>query len=90
MNDENIIKDIYYNNLNLAEEQIKNAEYQNILETIRRKEKELIEKNRDIEKEIKEFLECVTIRESIESENQFVLGFKTAVKIITEALKNTP
>lgn len=75
---EDLISKIYYNNF--AEYESTTPEYIKIKKHLREKEEELSNI-----KKFKQYLELRNIKESIEGEEQFKLGFKTAIKIIIES-----
>lgn len=78
--EEDVIGKIYHNDFNFVEQVPKTKEYTEIVQTIRKQEKELV----DIEG-FRKYLEIRNIKDEIEAEEQFKLGFKTAVKIIIES-----
>ena len=81
LNDD-VIGKIYHGDLNLEEYQPVTVEYVTVNKYIRSQEKELLSVQ-DFEK----YLETRNIRDSIEAEEQFKLGFKTAIKIIMESYR---
>lgn len=83
--EEDIISKIYYNQLDGIEELPDTTEYMQITGKIKCLEKELLKNSNS--NEIKEYIECINERTSMEVENQFKVGFKTGIKIIIEALK---
>ena len=78
--EEDFIKKMYYNDLNFAEQEPKTKEYRDIVKKIKKQEEKLVKI-----KEFKDYLEDRNIKESMEAEEQFKLGFKTAVKLIIES-----
>ena len=80
-----IISKIYHNDMEELQYISESKEYWIISKKIRKIEKEL-SKNFTKDK-VKKYIEYTNERNSIEAENQFKLGFKTAVKIILQALK---
>lgn len=78
--EEDVISKIYHNDFDFAEQEPKTAEYRKICKNMRQQEKELVHN-----RQFQEYLENRNIKESIEAEEQFKLGFKTAVKIILES-----
>ncbi len=78
--EDNIIGKIYRNDFNFAEQVPATEEYTEVMQCIRKQEKDLL----DIEG-FKRYLEIRNIKDAIESEEQFKLGFKTAIKIIIES-----
>ena len=83
--EEDIISKIYYNQLDGIEELPDTTEYMQITGKIKCLEKELLKNSNT--NEIKEYIECINERTSMEVENQFKVGFKSGIKIIIEALK---
>ena len=79
--DEDIIGKIYNSDLYFAEYQPKSEEYLEISKSVREQEKKLISN-----KGFSEYLEMRNEKESIEVEEQFKLGFKTAIKLIMESV----
>ena len=77
---EDFISKIYHNDLEFAEYEPTTSQYIKIKRQVREKEREL-----NNIKMFKQYLELRNIKESIEVEEQFKLGFKTAVKIIIES-----
>ncbi len=83
--DEDILKKIYYNELEALHEAPKDEEYVEITEKIIELEEILLKgENKDC---IKRYMEYINERVGIEAENQFKIGFKTAIKIIIQCLK---
>lgn len=86
-NEKNIIKKIYHNDFEDMQEIVEDNEYRNISKKIQNIEKNILRKlDCDCKKDFEKYLEYVTYRESLDAENQFVNGFKTAVKIIIGGL----
>ena len=79
---DNIIKDLYLNNLYLSEKVPDTQEYKEITEKIKKAEKELLNISEDFKCNFREYIEYISERDSIEMEFQFELGFKTAIKLI--------
>ena len=77
---EDFISKIYYNDFDFAERQPNTAEYDYVVKQIHNQEKELIKVQG-----FKKYLENRNIKESMEVEEQFKLGFKTAIKLILES-----
>ena len=77
---EDFIGKIYYNDFDFAQQEPETQEYHEIIDEIHKQEKELLRI-----KEFKKYLENRNIKESMEAEEQFKLGFKTAVKLIIES-----
>lgn len=78
--EEDIIGKIYRNEFNGIEEIPLTKEYQGIMNEMKKKEKNLIKLE-----DFKKYLEIRNVKDSIEAEEQFKLGFKTAIKIILES-----
>ena len=86
--EEDIIEKIYDNELYLSEVSPKNKEYISVCKKCSNLSSYLV--NKMVGKDKNKFLEYIeqnSIKESIEAEFQFKLGFKTAIKIILEGLK---
>ena len=77
---EDIISKIYRNECELIEKIITSEEYTEVIKKFKKKERELLK-----EDEFREYLEIRNIKDAIEAEEQFKLGFKLAVKIIIES-----
>ena len=86
--DDDIIGKMYNNELFLSEEIVHNEEYENFAKKNNNISRYIIE-NTDINirEKFVEYSEQVAILEGIDAEEQFKLGFKTAVKLIIEGLK---
>ncbi len=80
--EDDIISQIYNNNLNFSERNPETTEYLDIMKHMRKQEKELLQVGG-----FKNYLETRNIKDTIEAETQFKLGFKTAIKILVEALE---
>lgn len=76
---------IYHNDMEDLQCISETKEYLIISKKIKKLEKELL-KNFTKDK-VKKYIEYTNERNSIEAEDQFKLGFKTAIKIILQALK---
>lgn len=85
VDDESIIQKLYYNDLYLAQEMPETEEYFEILNSINKIRQNIL-KNEKVKKEFLKYNEKMNIKESIEAEHQFKLGFKTAIKILIEGL----
>ena len=81
----NIIRKIYHNNMEELQMMNQSEEYVQISKKIKKLEKTLLKEF--TEEKVKKYIEYTNEKISIEAESQFVLGFKTAVKIILQALK---
>ena len=79
--EDDVIKKIYNNDFDFAEQTPNTKEYKNIVKKIHEQEKNLL-----YIEGFKHYLENRNIKESIEAEEQFTLGFKTAIKLIIESL----
>lgn len=75
-----VISRIYNNDFNFAERVPTTEEYTQIMQAIKNLEKGLL----NVEN-FKKYLEIRNIKDAIEAEEQFKLGFKLAVKIIIES-----
>lgn len=81
----NIIRKIYHNNMEELQMMNQSKEYIQISKKIKKLEKTLLKEF--TEEKVKKYIEYTNEKVSIEAESQFELGFKTAVKIILQALK---
>ncbi len=82
---DNMIEKIYHNDLEELQNKNQSKEYVEIVKKIKNMEKTLF---KEFNKEnVSKYIEYTNEKVSIEAESQFELGFKTAVKIIFEALK---
>lgn len=83
----NIINELYNNELYLSEKLPDTFEYLQLTKDIQKLSNNIIN---NLDKQNKrlfmEYSEKVNIKEGLESEHQFELGFKTAIKIIIEGL----
>lgn len=83
----NIINDLYNNQLYLSEKIPNTFEYLQVTKEIQKLSNNIIN---ELDKKNKilfmKYSEKVNIKEALESEYQFELGFKTAIKIIIEGL----
>ncbi len=80
-----IISKIYHNNLEELQMIDQSKEYIDLSKKIKLTEDMLF---KDFSQEnVKKYIEYTNERNSIEAENQFKLGFKTAIRIILETLK---
>lgn len=80
-----IISKIYHNNLEELQMINQSKEYIDLSKKIKLTEDMLF---KDFTQEnVKKYIEYTNERNSIEAENQFKLGFKTAIRIILETLK---
>lgn len=80
----NIIRKIYHNNMEELQMMNQSKEYIQISKKIKKLEKTLLKEF--TEEKVKKYIEYTNEKISIEAESQFELGFKTAVKIILQAL----
>lgn len=78
--EDDLISKIYRNDCDFTQKMIKSREYTEVLKNLKRKEKQLIELET-----FRKYLEIRNIKDSIEAEEQFKIGFKFAVKIIIES-----
>ncbi len=82
---ENMINKIYHNNMEELQYINQTKEYIEVTKKIKKMEKMLF---KEFTKEnVTRYIEYINEKVSIEAENQFELGFKTAIKIILQALK---
>ena len=81
----NIIRKIYHNNMEELQMMNQSKEYIQISKKIKKLEKTLLKEF--TEEKVEKYIEYTNEKISIEAESQFELGFKTAVKIILQALK---
>lgn len=85
--EKDIIKKFYYNEyINIYE--ANNKEFKIISKKIKKLESTISKKlNEKEKKDFEKYLEYINQRQSIDAENQFRNGFKTAIKVIIEGLK---
>ena len=81
--DEDIICKIYRNECNFAEKVPTTQEYIELIQGLKKQERELLAVDG-----FKKYLETRNVKDAIEAEEQFKLGFKTAVKIIIESYRS--
>lgn len=82
---EDWIKKIYYGEQDLAIKIPETEEYAKLKKKIAKLSEKLVE-NEIIKKQFLDYSESVLVKESIEAEFQFELGFKVAVTLIFQAL----
>ena len=83
--EKNIIHKIYCNDMEELQYMNKTKEYVEVTKKIRKMERKLFQ---EFSKEnVEKYIEYTNQKISIEAESQFELGFKTAIKIILQALK---
>ena len=84
-----ILEKIYYGDFSPAKEIPKEEEYQEILATIRNFRAKIRENEKDVEKInlFDELMENLAIKEGMEAENQFKLGFQLATKLIIKGME---
>lgn len=91
MEEENngILEKIYYGDFNPAKEIPKEKEYQEILAKIKKFITKIRENEKDVEKInlFDELMETLAIKDGMEAENQFKLGFQLATKLIIEGME---
>lgn len=80
--EEDIINQLYLNNLYLSEKVPNTQEYRKITEKIKIAEENLLKMDEKLKYNLKEYVEFIAERDSIEMGFQFELGFKTAIKLI--------
>lgn len=78
--EEDVIGKIYHNDFHFVEQVPTSEEYIEILESMKEQERRLL-----LVEGFKEYMEDRNIKEGIEAEEQFKLGFKTAIRIIIES-----
>lgn len=78
--EDDIIGKIYHNDFNFEEKIPITKEYIEVMNFIKKQEKELLNI-----KGFKRYLEDRNVKDAIEAEEQFKLGFKTAIKIVMES-----
>lgn len=84
---DDFLKQIYYGEVYLSRENPDTPEYQKILQKIRNLS-EKIRRERGIRKYFEEYNEAIAIKESMETELHFKLGFKTAVRLLVYGLND--
>ena len=85
---ENSIKKFYYNEYNFLEEIPQSYEYNELIKKIQKKEKIISTfESSEFSKVFADYLEMRNEKDGIEAENQFELGFRTAIKLIIDSLK---
>lgn len=77
---EDIISKIYRNDCDLTEQMITTKEYTEVMKKLKKQEKELLQ-----EEGFRKYLEIRNVKDAIEAEEQFKLGFKLAIRIIIES-----
>ena len=84
-----MLKEHKENEAKLTEIKLKEEEYQEILATIRNFREKIRENEKDVEKInlFDELMESLAIKEGMEAENQFKLGFQLATKLIIEGME---
>ena len=85
--EEDRIQNIYYGNPLLAEKMPETAEYKQIMAKRKKLYDKLITSNVAIEKYLGQYNECSLIKEGIEAEFEFRLGFRTAICLIMQSLE---
>ncbi len=84
--EEDIIDQLYLNNLYLSEKVPNTKEYIKITEKIKIAEEKLLKTDEKLKYNLKEYIEFIAERDSIEMRFQFKLGFKTAIKLIIKGI----
>ena len=87
MLNDDLLKQIYYGEIYLSRENPDTPEYRKILQKMRSLS-EKIRRERGVEKCFEEYCENVAIKEGMETELHFKLGFKTAVRLILCSLQD--
>ena len=83
---EDWIKNIYYGDTLLAEKMPETAEYKEIVKKQNILLNRLVETNQNIKEQLYEYNEYSLVKEGIEAEFEFKLGFKTAICLIIQGL----
>ncbi len=83
--EKDIISKIYHNDMEELQSISQSKEYIEISKKIESIEKDLLKKFS--KEKIGRYREYINERDSMDAESQFKLGFKTAIKIILQALK---
>lgn len=82
-----LLKQIYYGEIYLSRENPDTPEYRNTLQKMSSLSKK-IRKEDSLERIFDEYCEVSAIKEGLETELHFELGFKTAVRLILCSLKD--
>lgn len=85
LNDD-LLKRIYYGDVYFSQESPNTAEYKNVLQKMKSLSNK-IRSEREVECYFEEYCEISAIKESLETELHFELGFKTAVRLIMYGLQ---
>ena len=86
--DKDIIKKIYYNDYNFSDQLPKTKEYKILQKDMRKQENKLLcVESETFSNDFKFYLEMRNMKDDLEAENQFELGFKTAIQLIVNAVK---
>ena len=85
--EEDWIQNIYYGNSLLVEKMPETAEYKQITAKRKKLLDKIITSNVKIKKDLGQYNEYSLIKESIEAEFEFKLGFKTAICLIMQSLE---
>lgn len=86
--EEDWIQNIYYGNSLLAEKMPETVEYKKILEKRKRVLDKIVMKDGAIGSELEKYKEYSIIKEGIDAEFEFKLGFRTAICLIMQSLEN--
>ena len=82
---ESIIEKIYHNEIYFSEYMPDSKEYEKTVKILKKISNDITSNvNEGIKDKFVEYMENINIKESIEQEMNFKLGFKTAVKLIIE------
>lgn len=76
-----LLKQIYYGEIYLSRESPNTPEYRKTLQKMKSLS-EKIRRERGLEKCFDEYCEMMSIKESLETELHFEMGFKTAIRLI--------
>lgn len=76
-----LLKQIYYGEIYLSRESPDTPEYRKTVQKMKSLS-EKIRRDKKLEKSFDEYCEIIAIKESLETELHFELGFKTAIRLI--------
>ena len=84
---DDLLKQIYYGEVYLSKENPDTPEYRKLLQKMRSLSAK-IRRERSVGNYFEEYCENVAIKESMETELHFILGFKTAVRLILSSFQD--
>lgn len=84
---DDLLKQIYYGEVYLSKENPDTPEYRKFLQKMRSLSAK-IRRERGVGNYFEEYCENVAIKESMETELHFILGFKTAVRLILSSFQD--